>query len=100
MKPADTLLVLGNEAPEFTRERLAAFLKAGGHVLALPQSADALAKLGLKAETKTLSRVAEANHPLFHAIGPNLLRWREPAAVTLFATDGQPVGVQVVADGC
>jgi beta-galactosidase len=97
--PAETLLVLGDDAPEYTRERFAAFIKAGGHVLSLPKSADSLAKLGFKTEARTLSRVPETEHPLFHAIGPNLLRWREPAPVTLFAESGQPANVQVVAGG-
>ena len=97
--PATTLLVLGDEAPDFTRDRLAAFIKAGGHVLSLPKSADALAKLGFKTEAQTQSRVPETEHPLFHAVGPNLLRWREPANVTLFTDSGQPAGVQVVAGG-
>ncbi|MET0262982.1 MAG: glycoside hydrolase family 2 TIM barrel-domain containing protein [Rariglobus sp.] len=88
------LWVLGGDQPESAD--VAAFIQSGGTVLRLPQSAKALRAAGVAAEDRSIARVVAPAEPVsvLRGVGPELLRWREALAATVFSE-----GEGVVAGG-
>lgn len=87
---ANALWILGDELPD--GPEVEAFLKSGGTVLRLPQSAKALRSAGLAVEERQVARLpgVEFASPVLRGVGPDLLRWREALSATLF-TKGEGV---------
>ena len=90
----NALWVLGDELPD--GPQVDAFLKSGGTVLRLPQTAKALRSGGLAVEERQVARlpgVDFASAAILRGVGPELLRWREALAMTVFSNgDGVMAG--------
>lgn len=97
---SNALLVLDEStAPGLALE---SFLENGNTVFFLPRSESQLNADGFVCEQRKLYRVKQeetTDSPVMRAIGPNLLRWRDSLDLTLFADQGQPAGVEVLAGG-
>jgi beta-galactosidase len=94
--PAQALVVVG-EGP--SPAALDTFVDQGGTAVYLPRSAEELGGDGLHASAQQFVRVAPPEHPLFRAIGPGLLRWRDTLDSPLFLPDGQPDKATVLGNG-
>lgn len=95
--PAQTLLVVAGAGP--SPREVEAFAAAGGRVVFLMQSPEALAAYGLQTNRASLRKAPVESDPAFRGIGPNLLRWRDALPVDVFRADGQPPGTRVLAGG-
>ncbi len=71
----------------------------GECVLVLPRPSADLKAAGFVVEPIDLYRAPVPAGPLFTAVGPRLLRWRDALTVDAFAAQGQPEGCTVVGNG-
>jgi len=76
-----------------------AAVRQGARAVVLPRPAQDLQEAGLKTRTVTLYRASVPTGPLFAAIGPRLLRWRDAITLPAFSAEGQPEGCTVAGDG-
>jgi len=97
--PASSLLVLG-KGHGVGKDELAAFAKAGGKALCLPQTQEFLSSFGIKTEHASIRHAdAKGVDKAFRGVGPKLLRWRDSLDAELLCQDGQPKEMEVFADG-
>lgn len=93
------VLVLGPN-PKLSIEQILTFAKKGGHVLALAQNNEWLAKLGIATQQRSIQRVsADGVDIAFPGVGPKYLRWRDRIDATLIAKDPSNKNLSVYAEG-
>lgn len=97
--PGQSLLVLGDNAQNFSIEWLDDFVRQGGTTLHLPQTKEALEQAGFRTERRQIVKVQEERDPVLRAVGPNLLRWRDVVDVDVFNATGQPPESESFLDG-
>ena len=76
-----------------------AAVRQGARAVVLPRPARDLRKAGFATRTVSLFRAPVPTGPLFTAIAPRLLRWRDAITLPAFCTEGQPEGCTVASDG-
>ena len=94
-----SVLVLGPESD--LDDEVQAFARDGGVVIGLPRSAEELKDLGFSVRKRSLVRafLEDRDEPLLRAVGPNLLRWRDPMELVLFDAKQKKTGWRARANG-
>ncbi len=104
--PPGNVVVVPQAAAAGCGARLAAFVKAGGSAVFLPQSADSLTAAGLPWQLPLAdgraARVAPSaigDDALLRGVGPQLTHWRTFLTGGVFAAEGLPAGATRLLDG-
>ncbi len=74
-------------------------VRQGARAVVLSRPARDLKEAGFATETVSLYRASVPTGPLFNAVGPRLLRWRDAITLPAFSETGQPEGCTVAGDG-
>ena len=91
-----SLLVLGEDSP-LGRAEIDSHLADGGKIMLLPRSEPQLAALGYSGEERLMLKQDAPQHPLFSAVGADMLRSRVPFTYT--AVTGGSEALEILAGG-
>jgi len=100
-KPAPKVTPLSVIGPNesLSNPDVLAAIRRGARAVVLPRPARDLREAGFATHTVGLYRAPVPAGPLFAAVGPRLLRWRDAITLPAFSAEGQPEGCRVAGDG-